>query len=66
MKLPWGRQVFDINSLNTDGKTIMRRSIMWAAAPVGISGVRITLQVGSDPSSRVETQVQLLNLPEKQ
>jgi hypothetical protein len=66
VKLPWGRTFgFDINSLNTDGETIMRRAIVWVAAPVGISGVKITLQIGSDPSGRVETQVQLLNLPEE-
>ena len=66
VKLPWGEAEFDINSLNANGETIMRRAIVWAAAPVrGISGVRITLQVGSDPSGRVDTQVQLLNVPEE-
>ena len=50
--------------VDADGQTLMRRAVVWAAAPVGISGVKITLQVGSDPSGRVETQVQLLNLPE--
>ncbi len=66
VKLPWGRYDFDITKLTSAGEKIMRRAIVWAAAPVGVSGVKITLQVGSDPSARVETQVQLLNLPEEQ
>ncbi len=67
VKLPWGgMNVFDTNSLNSNGETITRRSIVWAAARVGVASVRITLQVGSNLSGRVDTQVQLLNLPEVQ
>jgi Tfp pilus assembly protein PilV len=29
--LPWGGNPFDINALNPDGKTIMRRALEWAA-----------------------------------
>ena len=66
VKLPWGGTDFDFNALNSDGLELMRRSIVWAAAPVRVAAVRITLQLGSDPSGRVETEVQLLNLPEAQ
>jgi hypothetical protein len=42
----------------------MRRSIVWAAAPVGIGSVKISLQVGPDLSGRAETLVQVFNVPE--
>ena len=64
--LPWGDQNFDFNNVNSDGLILMRRAIAWAAAPVGVSSVQITLQIGSEPSGRVETLVQLLNVPEIQ
>ncbi len=61
--LPWGRTMgFDINSLNKNGETIMRRSIVWAAAPVVYSGVRIVLQPATDPE-RLRTEVQVFNMP---
>ena len=67
VKLPWGNTGgFDFSRLNADGLTMMRRSIVWAAAPVGVGGVKITLQVGSHASGRIEMQVQLLNVPEVQ
>jgi len=31
VQLPWGYSSFDIHSLNTDGQTLMKRSIEWAA-----------------------------------
>ncbi len=31
VKLPWGGNDFDINSLSDDGRTILRRSLEWAA-----------------------------------
>ncbi len=31
VQLPWGADAFDINALNTEGKTIMERAIEWAA-----------------------------------
>ena len=67
VKLPWGGfhgGGFDFNELSDDGLTLMQRSIVWAATPVGVGSVKITLQIGSDADSRVETQVQLLNVPE--
>ncbi len=63
VKLPWGPSPFDFNMLNDAGQTLLHRAIIWAAAPVGVSAVKVTLQVGSDASGRVETQVQLLNSP---
>ena len=37
VQLPWGAATFDINALNDDGKTIMKRSIEWASG-VGADG----------------------------
>lgn len=34
--LPWGGSTFDFNTLNSNGKTLMRRAIEWAAAAPGI------------------------------
>jgi hypothetical protein len=31
VQLPWGTESFDINALNADGQTIMKRAIEWAA-----------------------------------
>jgi len=66
VSMPWGTSAFDFNTVTAAGLTLMRRSIVWAATPRGIGAVKITLQLGSDPSGRVETQVQLLNVPEEQ
>jgi len=68
VKLPWGNggTGFDFTKLNANGLTLMRRAIVWAAASRRIVAVRITFQVGTDPSNRFETQVQLLNQPEMQ
>ncbi len=62
--LPWGSDNFEITGLAENGQLLMQRAIEWAAAPVAVEGVKITLQLGSDPSGRATTQVQLLNLPE--
>ena len=63
VKLPWGNQAnFDINSLTSDGRLIMRRSIAWAAARVVLGRVRITLTTGA--AGALETEVVLLNQPE--
>ncbi len=62
--LLWGYTDFDVNGLTDVGHRLVRRAIVWAAAPVGISSIRITLQLDADASSRLQTQVQLVNLPE--
>jgi hypothetical protein len=65
--LPWGfESTFDFQTVNADGLRLMRRAVVWAAAPIGICRVKITLQLGSDTAARVETEVQLLNMPEEQ
>ena len=64
VKLPWAAGAFDFSALNSNALLIMRRSIVWAAAPIGVARVRITLQVGSASSGRVVTQTRTLNLPE--
>jgi len=38
VQLPWGRVGFDINNLNADGLTIMRRAIEWGIAGGGGGG----------------------------
>jgi prepilin-type N-terminal cleavage/methylation domain-containing protein len=63
--LAWGTNTFDFSLVNDTGARYMRQAIAWAAAPAAIGTVRITLQVGSDPGDRVETEVQLLNKPEE-
>lgn len=35
VQLPWGDTDFDFNALNSDGQTIMKRAIEWAAAVEG-------------------------------
>lgn len=62
VKLPWGEAEFDIDSLNSNGETIMRRSILWAAASVVYSSVRIELKPAQG-SEKVRTEVQILNMP---
>jgi prepilin-type N-terminal cleavage/methylation domain-containing protein len=67
VSLPWGTSAgmgtFDFNNVNNNGLTIMRRAITWASAPIVVSGVSVTLQVGTDSRNRAQTQVQLLNTP---
>lgn len=62
VKLPWGEAEFDVDSLTADGKTIMRRSIVWAAAPIVYSGVRIKLKP-TKGSEDIRTEVQVFNMP---
>jgi len=38
VQLPWGDSAFDINALNNDGQTIMKRAIEWAADKEGGCG----------------------------
>ena len=53
VKLPWGDNDFDINSLTADGLTIMRRAIEWAEGAGCGSNPPLLLVVGnaSSPSS---------------
>ncbi|MEK6674331.1 MAG: prepilin-type N-terminal cleavage/methylation domain-containing protein [Planctomycetota bacterium] len=60
---PCAGALFDINQLTDDGKTIMRRAMVWAAAPVCHGAVTLTLQSGSDSSAAVQAYTQLVNTP---
>jgi len=65
VRLPWGNSGgFDFSELNSDGLELMRRSIVWAAAPIAYTSVRIALQPSADSAGRVETQTRILNAPE--
>lgn len=59
--LPWGGGSFDFNALNNDALTILQRSIDWAAGDNELLGISMSLQVGSDSESLVETQAEVLN-----
>lgn len=63
VKLPWAGSTFDLNNLTNDGRTVMRRSIAWAAAPVVFYAVRVRLQTNSLSTSLIETDTQILNAP---
>ena len=63
VSLPWGDQTFDFNDLTPDALTLMRRAIIWAAAPVVYESVHVTLQNGPDSSHRAGTEVLLVNRP---
>ncbi len=68
VKLPWGGDYFfehfKMVHLNDEAHTILRRAIVWAAAPVVYDAVHVTLQTTDDPASRAESDIQLLNQPE--
>ena len=64
VKLPWARSSFDIDALNDNGREILRRSIVWAAAPIIYKGVTIDLQISEDETSSAHREVQLLNQPQ--
>jgi hypothetical protein len=53
VQLPWGGGSFDINALNTDGRTILQRAMQWAG---GLSGYwrldETTGTVASDSSGK--------------
>jgi prepilin-type N-terminal cleavage/methylation domain-containing protein len=67
VSLPWGKDAgagtFDFSNVNNNGLTIMRRAITWASAPIIVSGMSVTMQVGTDSRNRAQTHVQLLNTP---
>ncbi len=63
VKLPWADATFYVNDLNDEGKTLLRRSLIWAAAPVCYARASVTLQCGAETSGQVQTEVHLLNMP---
>ena len=62
VKLPWARSGMNIENLNDDGRAILRRSLVWAAAPVCFSEVVIELTVGD---VTVRGRAPLLNTPQE-
>jgi hypothetical protein len=45
VQLPWGGNGFDINALNTDGRTLMQRAIEWAESESPASAYKVLLVV---------------------
>ena len=56
VELPWGGGTFDINELTDDGRTIMQRSIAWAAG-AGSAGGGPLLFVVSDSANPSSTEI---------
>lgn len=62
VSMPWGDRDFDFNSVTEDGLTLMRRAIVWAAAPIQYTGVRIVLEPARS-GEPLRTEVQVFNTP---
>lgn len=61
--MPWGGVLFDFGLLTEDARALLRRSLVWAATPIGVRTITITIQVGDDPADTFETTIELLNKP---
>lgn len=62
--MPWGGPwLFDFDLLTDDALLMLRRSLVWAATPVGVRTVTVSLRVGEDASETVETTITLHNTP---
>jgi hypothetical protein len=62
--LPWGGTLFNpcpFSDLTSDARTILKRSLVWAAAPPLYDRVQVGLTVGTAPPAAM--QVELLNHP---
>lgn len=57
--LPFGDNSFDYNKLTSNGLSLVQRAVDWAARKVMVSSVGITLQIGSDSSSAVQTATEI-------
>ena len=57
--LPWGGGTFDFNRLNSNGKTLMRRAIEWAAAAPG-SPLLVVAADADSPSTQEVARFALL------
>lgn len=62
VKLPWADGV-SVSELTDEAKILLQRSLTWAAAPRVISCVKVTLQIGTNSESKVQTAVKMLNQP---
>lgn len=62
--MPWGDGLlFDFGLLTDDALTMLRRALVWAATPIGVRTVTVTMQVGEDAANTVEATITLHNLP---
>jgi type II secretory pathway pseudopilin PulG len=61
--LPWGENDFDYNKLTSNGLSLAQRSIDWAARKVVVTSVGITLQIGADSGSAVQTRTEIRSKP---
>jgi hypothetical protein len=62
--LPWGGQLLNpmaFSTLNASAMTILKRSLVWAAAPPVYGSVGVTLTAGKAPAASV--RVELVNRP---
>lgn len=62
--VPSGTTSFDYGTLSSDGGRLERNAILWAATPLVVTGVRSNIQIGTDATGRVRSEVRLLNQPE--
>ncbi len=63
VKLPWALWPVDIDRLTAQGQMILRRSVVWAAAPVCYARASIVVRCGSDVAGEIQSDAQFLNLP---
>lgn len=63
VKLPWALWPVDIDLLTPQGQMILRRSLVWAAAPVCYARASIVVRCGADVAGEIRIDTQLLNLP---
>jgi len=61
--MPWGGLLFDFGLLTEDAHALLRRALVWAATPVGLRTVTLSIQVGDDPADTFETTIEMLNSP---
>ncbi|MCA9146996.1 MAG: prepilin-type N-terminal cleavage/methylation domain-containing protein [Planctomycetaceae bacterium] len=54
---------FSFSALNSAGLTLLQRAVDWAARKYTVTSVGITLQVGSDGSSAVQTATEIRSKP---
>lgn len=63
VKLPWGRLGFNFNALNANGKSILKRSLYWAAQPNVHIGAQVKLRLTDDPQGPMKVRTRILNQP---
>ncbi len=64
--MPWGGALlsnFQFSTLTDSGRTLLRRAITWAAAPIELTRVRVRLTGGGTGDVPVETELRLVNRP---